>query len=105
MFKIGQKKKLLSPELGEYEVIDIIENPDITLDYDFFVAKCPHCGKDVKKQRTFVLKRVYVFKKGNLIGYKGETESGELVRFPDKTFYPEREEDMIKKVESKRGDK
>jgi len=86
----GDIKLLLSPKKNKYELIDIIENPDITLEYDFHIIKCPKCGHDIKEHKIYNLTKVYKFKslKDGSIGYKGETLEGELVRFPDDSFYP-----------------
>ena len=98
--KLGDVRLLLSPKKHKYELIDIIENPNITLEYDFHIVDCPKCGHNVKTHKTYNLAKVYEFKslKDDSIGYKGETSEGELVRFPDDSFYPEKKIETENKV-------
>ena len=102
MFKVGDVKRFLSPKNDRYEIKEVIEDPNISISYDFDGGICPDCKKKCKIKKDYSFKRIYILEnnKGE-IGYKGETSDGELVRMPDDTFNVDKKQDMDEKIRKK----
>ena len=105
MFKVGERKKFLSPKHDYFIIKEIIEDPDIQLDYEFDGGICPDCKKKCKIARHFDLKRIYLMEDDQgEIGYKGEMADGELVRMPEGNWNADKLDyvkDKIKKAKEK----
>jgi len=101
---IGEKKKFLSPKVGIYTCKEIIENPDIDIDFDVKVGKCKKCGDVLTKKFKYQLNKVYILENDETkeIAYKGESilPNGEktFVRMPEPSFISDKIEEINNKI-------
>jgi len=104
--KIGLKRKFNHPQAGMWELKEIVNKPNMKLEWTWQKLVCPHCEKPIVITKTYKLEKLFIWE--NSKGETFTTSETEPVtrdgkplhmRLPDKNFCADK--DMSDKVKKK----
>lgn len=88
-----------------FEVKEVIENANESLEWEWNVGRCPHCDKEIKKKKQYVIDRIEVLENEDgdieMLGFTKELVNGKplTMRLPNEKFCVEK--NMTDKIKIK----
>ena len=108
MWKVGDTKKFNHPQKGTWKLKEIIENPDMDLNWEWGKKYCPHCDKEIIDIKKYKLMKLFIWENKNKDTFTtAETEAVTKdgmplhLRLPDKGFYADKDVSELVKEKSK----
>ena len=65
--------------LGEWKIIDIIENKNIQLDLTLGTIKCPHCGGIIGEEKRYIFNYIEILQEGHRKLHLGISEDNRVI--------------------------
>lgn len=98
--KVGEKRLFNFDKGNEYQIKEIIDNPDLTIEWDWRYMVCPHCHKEIREKRIHNIERIEVLQaQDGSIEMMGITKDKKYMRLPNKNFHPKK--DMTEAIKNK----
>ena len=98
--KVGEKRTFNFDKGKTYEIKEIIDKPNLSVEWTWVYTVCPHCQKQIKETKIHNISCIEVLENedGNIetLGY---TEDHKYMRLPNKHFIPEK--DMSNAIRAK----
>ena len=90
--KVGEKRNFNFDKGKTYMIKEIIDNPDLTIEWDWRYMVCPHCHKEIREKKIHTISCIEIMENedGN-IEMMGYTSDNKYMRLPSKHFFPEKD--------------
>ena len=91
------KKRFNFAKGKEFEVKETIENVNLPFEWDWDICKCPKCGEDIKKSRSYTIDKIEILESEDgssiYLGYTKELVGNKplTMRLPDKEFHQKKD--------------
>jgi hypothetical protein len=89
MYKVGDIKRFdISRSKKPYTCKEVIEDTKQPFDWETDYGKCPHCGENIKKTKSYILTNIYIFENEEDTIYLADTEDKFFLQLPDYKLRP-----------------
>lgn len=100
--KVGEKRTFNFDKGKTYEIKEIIDRPNLSVEWEWKYMVCPYCQKQIKETKIHTITAIEVLEnEDGDIETLGYTTDNKYMRLPNKRFSPEKDMSVAIKAKSK----